>query len=255
MRLLCWNVNGLRAAAGKGLLEWMGREAADVVCLQEIKAMPEQVDESILHPEGYQSYWHPALKKGYSGVLTYCREEPLNVVTGIGDPEIDAEGRVLITEHPEFTLINAYFPNSQEGGARLDFKLRFCDRMLRLCNKLRREGKHVVLCGDYNIAHRPIDLARPKENEKSAGYLPEERDWMEKFVVKHGWVDIFRELHPEPDQYTWWSFRSNARAKNVGWRIDYHCIDEGLRDRIADARIHAGVMGSDHCPVELRLKQ
>ncbi|MDR0315544.1 MAG: exodeoxyribonuclease III, partial [Treponema sp.] len=193
-----------------------------------------------------------AVKKGYSGVAIYTREQPLDV-RFMGEAEFDREGRVLQAEFKNFTLIAAYFPNSQDAGARLDYKLAFCDAMLRLCNSLVKKGRHFVLSGDYNIAHTPIDLARPKENEGSAGYLPEERAWMDKFTAA-GHMDTFRHFHPgETSHYTWWSYRAGSRERNVGWRIDYHCVDKAFMPAVQSSIIRPEVQGSDHCPVEIIL--
>ena len=254
MKLVSWNVNGIRSVHTKGFTKWFESEAADVVCVQEIKATPEQLDEGMLHPLKFHSYWHPAQKPGYSGTAIYSKKEPLSVKIGIGVPEIDAEGRILSAEYVDFTLVNAYFPNSQREHTRLDYKLRFCDEMLKYCNKLRKSGKNVVLCGDYNIAHQEIDLRNPKSNQDNAGFLPEERAWMDKFL-KAGYADVFREKVSEPHHYTWWSYRPGVRAKNVGWRIDYHCVNEEFRDRVKDTQHQPKVLGSDHCPIVLEVKK
>jgi exodeoxyribonuclease-3 len=200
----------------------------------------------------YYSYWACAQKKGYSGVAIYCKTEPLDV-RFMGKSDFDNEGRTLVADYNDFTLIAAYFPNSQDAGKRLDYKLAFCDAILRLCNSLVKKGRHVLLCGDYNIAHTPIDLARPKENEGNAGYLPEERAWMDKFT-QAGYVDTFRHFHPgETGQYSWWSYRAGSRSRNIGWRIDYHCVDSGFLSKVKTSVILPDVMGSDHCPVEIEL--
>jgi exodeoxyribonuclease-3 len=200
----------------------------------------------------YKSYWACAKKKGYSGVAIYSKIEPLEV-RFLGKGEFDDEGRVLIAEFDAFTLIATYFPNSQDAGKRLDYKLAFCDAILRLCNSLVKKGRHFLLCGDYNVAHTPIDIARPKANEKNAGYLPEERAWMDKFTAA-GHVDTFRHFHPgEPNHYTWWSYWGTARERNVGWRIDYHCVDRDFLPQVKSSIIRPEVTGSDHCPVEIEL--
>ena len=254
MKLVSWNVNGIRSVHTKGFTKWLESEAADVVCVQEIKATPEQLDEGMLHPLKLHSYWHPAQKPGYSGTAIYSKKEPLSVKVGIGVQEIDAEGRILSAEYADFTLVNAYFPNSQREHTRLDYKLRFCDEMLKYCNKLRKSGKNVILCGDYNIAHQEIDLRNPKSNQDNAGFLPEERAWMDKFL-KAGYADVFREKVSEPHHYTWWSYRPGVRAKNVGWRLDYHCVNEEFRDRVKDTHHQHKVLGSDHCPIVLEIKK
>ncbi len=252
INMVSWNVNGIRAAARKGLLDVIQEMDADVFGLQETKASPDQLDEELLSPPGYRSWFASALKKGYSGVAIYSRIEPQEVGE-FGDPAYDDEGRVLQAHFDGWTLLNCYFPNSQAEGARLDYKIAFCEDLMRRCDELVASGRHVVVCGDYNIAHKPIDLARPKDNEGSPGYLPEERAWMDRFT-RAGYVDTFRMFEPGPDNYTWWSFRAQARQKNIGWRLDYHCVDPGLTDRVASSRIHPGITGSDHCPVSMELR-
>lgn len=252
--LVSWNVNGIRAAGRNGFLEWLDREKPDVVCVQEIKANAEDVPPELKEPKGYSSLWQPAKKKGYSGVATYFRtkKEPLSVKP-MGVAEFDNEGRVQLVEFKDFTVINAYYPNSQPERARIDYKLSFCKGMLKLCNKLRRAGINVVVCGDFNIAHKDIDLARPKDNRDSPGFYPEECASMEEFV-QAGYVDTFRHFTPDPGHYTWWSYRSRARENNVGWRIDYHCVNAEFMPRVKASRIHADVLGSDHCPVSIKVK-
>jgi exodeoxyribonuclease III len=254
MKLVSWNVNGVRAAHRSGFLDWFASERADVVCLQETKARLEQLDQELHHPLSYHSYWHSAEKPGYSGVAIYSKEEPFSVREGIGVSAIDREGRVLTAEYADFTLINAYFPNSQRDHARLSYKLEFCSKMLDYCTELTEAGKYVVLCGDFNIAHQAIDLKNPKSNEQNAGYLPEERAWMSKFLAA-GYQDVFRDLNPEPGHYTWWSYRPGVREKNVGWRLDYHIVGAAFADRVRSASHQPSVLGSDHCPVVLQLKK
>jgi len=249
--ILSWNVNGVRAAERKGFLAWLAGSGADIVCLQETKIQEEQLTEELISPGGYESYWCSALRKGYSGTAVYTREKPLSV-SNLGIPRFDDEGRVQVLEYPSFVLINAYFPNSQEAGARLEYKLDFCDAMLGFAAKLSTAGKNLVICGDYNIAHKPIDLANPKSNEKNPGYLPEERAWMDSFTSS-GFADTFRMFNKEPGQYSWWSYRFKAREKNIGWRIDYHCVNDGFRSKVSGAGILNDVMGSDHCPVSITL--
>jgi exodeoxyribonuclease-3 len=251
MRLYSWNVNGLRACAKNGFFDWLGGCGGDLVGLQETKAEPGQLDASFLAPEGYRSVFASAQKKGYSGVAAYYRQEPLEVRLA-GDPQFDSEGRWLELHYPSLVFITAYFPNSQEGGKRLDYKLAFCDFALQRCQELRAGGKTLALCGDYNIAHRPIDLARPKENEESPGYLPEERAWMDRFTDA-GFLDSFRVFQPGPEHYSWWSYRAQARVRNVGWRIDLVCTNPEARPRLRAAGIQSQVLGSDHCPVWLEL--
>ncbi len=251
-KLVSWNVNGIRAIEGKGLFEWMKEFQPDILCLQETKAQPEQLKPHFLEQEGYHSYFRSAEKKGYSGVALYSKEEALSV-TGMGVEEFDYEGRTQVAEFKDFTIINCYFPNAQSEGARLDYKLGFNRTLHKLADSLREEGKNVFICGDYNVAHKPIDLTHPKNNEKNPGYLPEERAWMDEFTDS-GWVDTFRHFHKEPEQFTWWSYRMKARERNVGWRLDYWCTHESSMDMVQDSVIHQEVMGSDHCPVELILK-
>ncbi|HAK45092.1 MAG TPA: exodeoxyribonuclease III [Spirochaeta sp.] len=250
--LISWNVNGIRAAEKKGLFDWMAEKNADFVCLQETKAQIEQLNETFTEPEGYKSYFASAEKKGYSGVVTYAKEEPLSVET-LNIEEFDAEGRSIILEYPDYKLINCYFPNSQAEGKRIDYKIRFCEAVMEYCDNTVAEGKNIILCGDYNVAHKPIDLAHPKQNEKNPGYLPEERAWMDKFTDA-GYIDTFRKYCQDPDRYSWWSYRIKARDRNVGWRIDYFCVNPGFEDRLENADILDQVMGSDHCPVELVIK-
>ncbi|MDR2178296.1 MAG: exodeoxyribonuclease III [Treponema sp.] len=259
MRVLSWNVNGIRAVEKRGFVPWFQAEAPDILCLQETKARPDQLSVELREPrtkqgETYHAYWASAKKPGYSGVAIFSRVKPKSVKP-LGIDQFDDEGRVLAAEFADFTLICAYFPNSQDGGARLPYKLDFCGAMMNLCGDLVRRKCHFILCGDYNIAHTPIDLARPRENEGNAGYLPEERAWMDSFTAA-GHVDSFRHFHPgEAGHYSWWSYRAAARLRNVGWRIDYHCVDNAFLDRVTAARIRPEVEGSDHCPVEIELAE
>jgi len=253
MRIISWNVNGIRAIEKRGFFEWLKNENPDILCLNETKAEPGQLAPHFLKPAGYSSFWASAKKRGYSGVAIYTKEQPLDVRYS-GKPEFDDEGRVLIAEYKNFTLIAAYFPNSQDERKRLDYKLAFNDFMLKLCNSIVKKGKHFLLCGDYNVAHTPIDIARPKTNENSPGYLPEERAWMDKFLAA-GFVDTFRHFHPgEPNHYTWWSYMGQARFNNVGWRLDYHCVDKNFLSSVKSSIIRPEVTGSDHCPVEIHLQ-
>ena len=258
MRILSWNVNGLRAVEKKGFIQWMRDESADVVCIQETKAHPGQLSPELLEPidaEGrpYKSYWASAIRAGYSGTAIYTRIEPLDIRT-MGTKDFDVEGRLLIADFERFSLLCAYFPNSQEAGTRLDYKLAFCDATLETCHKLVQSGRNIILCGDYNIAHTPIDLARPEDNEGNPGYLPEERAWMTKFLSA-GYVDTFRSEHPgEPGHYTWWSYRTRARERNIGWRIDYYCVNRAFHSEVEKTIIRPEVTGSDHCPIELIIR-
>jgi exodeoxyribonuclease-3 len=257
-RLLSFNVNGIRAIEKKGFLSWLASDSPDMLCLQETKAEPGQLSGTLKAPldgEGkpYHTYWASAKKKGYSGVALYSKTEPL-AVSQSGIAAFDDEGRILIADYEWFTLINAYFPNSQDERRRLPYKLAFCEAICERCVALVREGRHLVLCGDYNIAHKPIDLAHPEANEDSAGYYPEERAFMDRFLTS-GFVDTFRHFSPDKKEaYTWWTYRGGARDRNVGWRLDYHCVDKGFIASVEDSLIHADVTGSDHCPVEIRIR-
>lgn len=256
-KILSWNVNGIRACSGKGFLDWIAAEDADFICLQETKAHPDQLPgelKSVAARDGspYALYWSSAARRGYSGTAIFAKREATSVTT-LGIPEFDDEGRTVIADFDDFILVSAYFPNSQDAGARIDYKLRFCDAILALCDSLRAKGRHVVVSGDYNIAHKAIDLARPDQNEGNPGYLPAERAWMDRFTAA-GYIDTFRCLHPEPGNYSWWTYRApHARENNVGWRLDYHCIDPEFLPAVTAAGIQAKVFGSDHCPVSLEL--
>lgn len=253
MKIVSWNVNGLRAAERKGFLDWLRASDADVVLLQEIKATEEQLSAELRAPPGWHAAFHPAERKGYSGVAAYCRTKPDEVAVGLGIERFDVEGRVLAVRFGTLHVIGAYFPNGSDDLSRVPYKLDFYAAMLKHLNALRKKGRQVVVSGDYNTAHRPIDLARPKENEGTTGFLPEEREWVDRYV-KEGWLDTFRHVHPEAAQrYSWWSYRAGARERNVGWRIDYHFADAALAKRIRGATIEADVLGSDHCPVGLEL--
>lgn len=252
MVILSWNVNGLRAVVKKGFLEWLAQSKPEILCLQEIKAQTDQLDDSILHPNGYHGFFHSAEKKGYSGVATYSKKQPANVQYGFGIAQFDSEGRVLMTDYGDFILYNIYFPNGKMRQERLDYKMEFYEEILKQFDSLKKQGKKLVICGDYNTAHKEIDLARPKENEKISGFLPIERAWMDK-LVSHGYVDTFREFNKEPEQYTWWDMQTFARQRNVGWRIDYHFISENLLPHLKRAWIMPEVMGSDHCPIGIEL--
>ncbi len=248
--LISWNVNGLRAVEKKGFARLVQDLSPDIFAVQETKAQAEQLSEELRHIPGYHSYWHAASRKGYAGVGVYSKEEPLQVLSGLGLPEFDQEGRVLTLEFADFFLVNAYFPNAQHGLPRLDFKLSFNRALHRFADGLLTRRKSVVLCGDFNVAHKAIDLKNPKENEGNAGYSLPERQWMDEFIAA-GYIDTFREFNQEPGQYSWWTFRANARERNIGWRIDYFCVDRASRGRVKAAGILAEVLGSDHCPVSL----
>lgn len=251
-KFVSWNVNGMRAVVQKGFLDAFHELDADIFALQEIKVLPDQLPESIVNIEGYTSYWYPARKKGYSGTAVYTRLKPREVLYGLDDHRFDSEGRVLTLEFDNFYFINIYFPNAQHGLKRLDFKLAFNKAVLEFLDRLAAQ-KSVVVCGDLNVAHKPIDLANPRANEKNAGFSPLERAWMDE-VIGAGYVDTFRRFNSDPGQYTWWTYRFNARGKNIGWRIDYFLVDPGSEQRVVSAAIHDDIMGSDHCPVSLEFR-
>jgi exodeoxyribonuclease-3 len=251
--IVTWNVNGLRACAKKGYLDWLEADGADIVCLQETKVHPEQLDDALRAPQGWHSVFASAEKRGYSGVAIYARELAQGLEIGLGVEEFDREGRSLVADYGDFVLINGYFPNSQHSHARLPYKLAYDAAILERSQALRAAGREVVICGDFNAAHTELDLARPKANVKSAGFLPEERAWVTEALAT-GLVDVFRERHPgENGHYSWWSYRMNARARNIGWRLDYFLCSPGLAAKVRDVRILKDVMGSDHCPVRLDL--
>lgn len=253
LKLLSWNVNGIRAVHKKGFLDWFKRENPGMLCLQETKAHPEQLPDELLNVPGYKSYFSSSIvKKGYSGVAIYTKQEPIKVEHGFGIPKFDDEGRIVIAEYKEFVLMNIYYPNGKASDERLKYKMDFYDAFLTYSDKLVKKGKKLVICGDVNTAHKEIDIARPKENENVSGFLKIERDWMDKFV-EHGYVDTFRMFNVEPDQYTWWDMVTRARERNVGWRIDYFFVSNNFKDNVKNAFIMQDVMGSDHCPIGIEI--
>ncbi|MBN1301864.1 MAG: exodeoxyribonuclease III [Melioribacteraceae bacterium] len=251
-RLLSWNVNGIRAIAKKGFLEWFGKEKPDILCIQETKAWKEQLDDSLINIGEYKSYFAEAYKKGYSGVATYTKEEPLNISFGIGIEHFDREGRFVITEHEKFTLMNIYYPNGKRDDERLKYKMDFYEAFQEYAVDLKNKGKKLIICGDVNTAHKEIDLARPKENRNVSGFLPQECEWIDRFLAR-GFIDTLRMFNQNSGVYTWWDMISRARERNVGWRIDYFYISENLKNSIADAFTMPDVMGSDHCPVGIEI--
>lgn len=253
MKIISWNVNGIRAADRKGLFEWIKKEAPDILCLQEIKAQPEQVSPHLRNMPGYNIFLNSAERKGYSGVATFTKEKPTDVKKGFGIEKFDNEGRTLITEFPSFTLFNIYFPNGKKNQERLDYKLDFYDTFLGYADNLKAIGKNIVVCGDFNTAHKEIDLARPKENEKISGFLPIERAWIDTFT-DHEYVDTFRHFNKEPEQYTWWDLKSRARERNIGWRIDYFFVNKEFIPHVKKAFIMQDVTGSDHCPIGIEIE-
>ncbi len=249
MKLISWNVNGLRACLDKGFMDFFKEVQADVFCLQEIKLSKGQLD---LETPGYHQYWNYAEKKGYSGTAMFCRQEPVSVAYGIGVPEHDHEGRVITAEFAEYYVVTVYTPNSQRELTRLSYRMEWEAAFLAYLKKL-EERKPVIFCGDLNVAHKEIDLKNPRSNRRNAGFTDEERGCFGK-VLESGFVDSFRHFYPDLEgAYSWWSYMANSRARNIGWRIDYFVCSQALTGKLADAKIHAGVMGSDHCPVELDL--
>ena len=252
IKILSWNVNGVRSMLKKGFLEWLKKASPDILCLQEIKATQGQLPPELLYPQGFETCWNPAKRLGYSGVANFSKIKPLSVKKGFGISKFDDEGRVLESEYADFTLFNIYFPNGKMGPERLAFKMDFYDAALKHFLKLIKKGKKLVVCGDLNTAHKSIDLARPEANEKISGFLAIEREWMDKLIAS-GFHDSFRIFNQEPGNYTWWDTLTRARERNVGWRIDYHFISENLKPALKEATILSDVMGSDHCPVGITL--
>jgi len=253
VNLQCWNVNGIRAIWKKGFPEWFEKTMPDILCLQETKAQPDQLGEEVINFKDYKSYFFSAEKKGYSGVAVYTRQKPLRVSAGFKDPLFDCEGRVLELEFEDFILFNAYFPNGGRGPERVQYKLDFYDSLFKRAQELRKTKKNIIVCGDYNTAHKEIDLARPKENSKTTGFLPIEREWIDK-IIAMDYIDIFREFNKNPGQYSYWDQITRARERNVGWRIDYYMVSKEMKGKISGANLHMDVMGSDHCPIGLQLK-
>jgi exodeoxyribonuclease III len=253
IRFVSYNVNGIRAALGKGLLEWLKKDGPDVFCVQEIKADPAQVDQSGFMELGYRSWWFPAQKKGYSGVAIFSKIIPDRVEYGIGLEKYDAEGRNIRMDFGDITLINSYFPSGTAGDIRQDFKMMYLEDFIHYTNHLKRERPRIIVCGDFNICHKPIDINHPGRHQKSSGFLPEEREWMDRFSDS-GFVDSFRVFNQQPEQYSWWSYRAGSRGKNLGWRIDYFMIEESLRGNLRDAGILKEAVHSDHCPVMVEME-
>ena len=254
MKIISWNVNGLRAVHRKGVIGWIFDSGTDIICLQETKSLPEQLPDEIRNPVGFSSYFNfPDIKKGYSGVAIYSKKEPQNILYGIGGKK-DEEGRVIVAEYKDFFLLNVYFPNGGGGPERLAYKLDFYKRFFAYIKKLEKE-KPVIFCGDVNTAHSEIDLARPKENQTNTGFLPQERAWISE-VIDGGYIDIFRTLNPKTkDAYSYWDMKTFARERNVGWRIDYFFVSEEFSKKIEKAEIYSDVFGSDHCPIAITVAQ
>jgi exodeoxyribonuclease-3 len=254
MRIISYNVNGIRAAINKGLLDWLKTDPADIICLQETKAMKENVDHTLFNKLGYHDYWFSAQKKGYSGVAVFTKIKPDKVDYGNGHGSSDDEGRIIQMDFKDVKLINAYFPSGTSGDERQDFKYKWLDEFFVWLNKLKKKHPKIILLGDYNIAHKEIDIHDPKGNKNSSGFLPDERKWMDKFL-ESGWIDTFREFHPEPHRYSWWSQRfPTVRLNNKGWRIDYITVTTPLKGQLVSADIYHDVKHSDHCPIFLEIK-
>ena len=250
MKIISWNVNGLRAIMNKNFLDYIKSEQPDILCIQETKLQEEQIPEELAELAEYQQYWSFAEKKGYSGTAIFSRSKPLSIETGLDDD--DPEGRTIFADYGEFVLINCYFPNGKMSDERLAFKLQFYDKMLDKMDSIVKSGKNIIVCGDYNTAHKEIDLKNPKANEKESGFLPIERAWLDK-LVEHNYVDTFRYFDPGQDQYSWWSYRFGARKRNAGWRIDYFWVNDKFIDKLSSAFIQQSIMGSDHCPVGIEI--
>lgn len=252
MKITTWNVNGFRAVLKKGFKENILNLDPDILCLQETKARLDQLSAEDYEIPGYKMVWNAAERPGYSGVATYYKNEQIitGMVCGIGKDEFDLEGRTIRIDSDNFVLVNNYFPNGQRGQDRVDFKLRFYAHLLENCNELHKQGKNVIITGDFNTAHTEIDLANPKENSKTSGFLPEEREWIDVYL-SNGFKDAFREIYPEKVQYTWWTYRFTARARNIGWRLDYYLVSDRFLNNVKDVIIHEEIQGSDHCPVSL----
>lgn len=255
MKIISYNLNGIRAAAGKGLFDWLEKENPDIFCVQETKAQPEQIDLLTFRSLGYEyNYLHSAQKKGYSGVGIFSKKEPDYYSVGMNHSLFDAEGRVIRADFGDLTVVCVYIPSGTTGDVRQAVKMEFLDFFTNYLLELRKERPNLIICGDYNICHKPIDINHPERHQKTSGFLPEERQWFDQ-LIELGFVDSFREFNQEPEQYSWWSYRSNARAKNLGWRIDYHIVTESIRSRLKHAEIHPYVVFSDHSPVVLEINE
>ena len=252
MKIITYNLNGIRAAMSKGLIDWISQVSPDVLCVQEIKANPEQVGVFEFEELGYHHYWYPAQKKGYSGVAIFTKQKPKHIEYGCGIKEYDDEGRILRIDFEEFSVMSIYHPSGSSGDLRQAFKMEWLGAFLNYINQLKATYPKLVICGDFNICHKAIDIHNPKSNANTSGFLPEEREWMEQFI-NSGFVDSFRYFNQEPHQYSWWSYRAGSRAKNLGWRIDYNFVTDNLKNRISRSVILPSAIHSDHCPVLLEM--
>lgn len=252
MKIYSYNLNGIRSAIGKGFIDWVEQVQPDVLCLQELKAQDDQIDVPLFEKMGYNVFLHTAEKKGYSGVAILSRISPRAIDLGCGNELYDREGRIIRADYEDFSIMSLYIPSGSSGDARQAFKMEFLDFFLHYIHNLRTSLSGLIISGDFNICHKPIDIHNPVSNKNSSGFLPEEREWVTKFL-EAGFTDTFRFFNKDPDQYTWWSFRANARAKNLGWRIDYHMTTCNLDDRLKSAAIYPDVVHSDHCPIMLEI--
>jgi exodeoxyribonuclease III len=251
-KIITYNVNGIRAAVSKGFLDWLKSADPDIVCLQEIKANPEQIPLMDFEILGYNHYWYPAQKKGYSGVAILSKQKPDNIVYGCGIKAYDDEGRVIRADYGDISVLSVYHPSGSSGDERQAFKMKWLADFLQFVNDLQKKRPNLIICGDYNICHKAIDIHNPKSNANTSGFLPEEREWFDTFV-SHGYIDSFRHFNDEPHQYSWWSYRANSRSKNLGWRIDYNMITENLKPALKRSVILPNAMHSDHCPVVVEI--
>lgn len=252
MKIITYNVNGIRAAMGKGLIDWISKTDPDVLCIQEIKASPDQVGVFEFEELGYKHFWYPAQKKGYSGVAIFSKKEPNAVHYGCGIKEYDFEGRVIRADYDDLSIMSVYHPSGSSGEDRQAFKMKWLSDFQEYINELKKTKKNLIICGDFNICHKAIDIHNPKSNANTSGFLPEEREWMENFI-NSGFIDSFRHFNKEPHQYSWWSYRANSRAKNLGWRIDYNMVTENIGNKLKSAIIMPDAVHSDHCPVLLEI--
>jgi len=251
-KIISYNVNGIRAAITKGFIDWLATENPDIICIQETKAEHVQVDTTEIEKLGYNIFWHSAIKKGYSGVAIFTKIKPKNIILGIGEPHFDSEGRFLLLEFDNFSLIDSYFPSGTTGDVRQSVKEAYLESVLAFCSEYRKKQPKLIVSGDYNICHKAIDINHPERQVGVSGFLPQEREWMDRFVAS-GFVDTFREYNTQAEQYSWWSYRAGSRPRNIGWRIDYNMVTEELKPQLRDARILQSVIHSDHCPVVVEL--